>query len=339
MHTAKRLTIAYLSMAGALLALFALNLFWGSVALTPRAVAAALLGRGQDALAGSIVWQLRLPRAVMAALLGAALSAAGYLLQTFFANPIAGPFVMGISSGAKLAVALTMVVFLNRGLLTSSLTLILAAFVGALAAMAFVLAVARRVQRMSILVICGVMIGYICSAVTDIVVAFAQDSNIVNLHNWSMGSFSGVTWGNVEAAAAIVLPCLGAAFLLSKPMAAYQMGEAYARSVGVPVRAFSAALVLLSSLLAACVTAFAGPISFVGIAVPHLVRQALGSARPLYVLPGCALGGAAFCLLCDLIARSLFAPTELSISSVTAVFGAPIVIWLLVRRHSGEGAV
>ena len=339
MHTAKRLTIAYLSMAGALLALFALNLFWGSVALTPRAVAAALLGRGQDALAGSIVWQLRLPRAVMAALLGAALSAAGYLLQTFFANPIAGPFVMGISSGAKLAVALTMVVFLNRGLLTSSLTLILAAFAGALAAMAFVLAVARRVQRMSILVICGVMIGYICSAVTDIVVAFAQDSNIVNLHNWSMGSFSGVTWGNVEAAAAIVLPCLAAAFLLSKPMAAYQMGEAYARSVGVPVRAFSAVLVLLSSLLAACVTAFAGPISFVGIAVPHLVRQALGSARPLYVLPGCALGGAAFCLLCDLIARSLFAPTELSISSVTAVFGAPIVIWLLVRRHSREGAV
>ena len=339
MHTAKRLTIAYLSMAGALLALFALNLFWGSVALTPRAVAAALLGRGQDALAGSIVWQLRLPRAVMAALLGAALSAAGYLLQTFFANPIAGPFVMGISSGAKLAVALTMVVFLNRGLLTSSLTLILAAFAGALAAMAFVLAVARRVQRMSILVICGVMIGYICSAVTDIVVAFAQDSNIVNLHNWSMGSFSSVTWGNVEAAAAIVLPCLGAAFLLSKPMAAYQMGEAYARSVGVPVRAFSVALVLLSSLLAACVTAFAGPISFVGIAVPHLVRQALGSARPLYVLPGCALGGATFCLLCDLIARSLFAPTELSISSVTAVFGAPIVIWLLVRRHSREGAV
>ena len=339
MHTAKRLTIAYLSMAAALLALFALNLFWGSVALTPRAVAAALLGRGQDALAGSIVWQLRLPRAVMAALLGASLSAAGYLLQTFFANPIAGPFVMGISSGAKLAVALTMVVFLNRGLLTSSLTLILAAFAGALAAMAFVLAVARRVQRMSILVICGVMIGYICSAVTDIVVAFAQDSNIVNLHNWSMGSFSGVTWGNVEAAVAIVLPCLAAAFLLSKPMAAYQMGEAYARSVGVPVRAFSAALVLLSSLLAACVTAFAGPISFVGIAVPHLVRQALGSARPLYVLPGCALGGAAFCLLCDLIARSLFAPTELSISSVTAVFGAPIVIWLLVRRHSREGAV
>ena len=338
MHTRTRLTIAYFAMAAALLELFALNLFWGSVALSPAQVVAALLGRAPDALTANILYQLRLPRAVMVVLLGAALSAAGYLLQTFFANPIAGPFVMGISSGAKLAVALTMVVFLNRGLLTNSWTLILAAFAGAMAAMLFVLAVARRVQRMSILVICGVMIGYICSAVTDIVVAFAQDSNIVNLHNWSMGSFSGMTWGNVTTAAAIVLPCLAAAFLLSKPMAAYQMGESYAASVGVPVRVFSVALVLLSSLLAACVTAFAGPISFVGIAVPHLVKQTLGSAKPLYVLPGCALGGAAFCLLCDLIARSLFAPTELSISSVTAVFGAPVVIWLLVRRHSGEGA-
>ena len=338
MHTRTRLTIAYFAMAAALLVLFALNLFWGSVALSPAQVVAALLGRAPDALTANILYQLRLPRAVMVVLLGAALSAAGYLLQTFFANPIAGPFVMGISSGAKLAVALTMVVFLNRGLLTNSWTLILAAFAGAMAAMLFVLAVARRVQRMSILVICGVMIGYICSAVTDIVVAFAQDSNIVNLHNWSMGSFSGMTWGNVATAAAIVLPCLAAAFLLSKPMAAYQMGESYAASVGVPVRVFSVVLVLLSSLLAACVTAFAGPISFVGIAVPHLVKQTLGSAKPLYVLPGCALGGAAFCLLCDLIARSLFAPTELSISSVTAVFGAPVVIWLLVRRHSGEGA-
>ena len=315
MHT-KRLTITYVALAAALLGLFALNLFWGSVAISPRGVVQALLGRGQDELAANILLQLRLPRAVMVVLLGAALSVAGYLLQTFFANPIAGPFVMGISSGAKLVVALTMVVFLNHGLLTNSLTLILAAFAGSMAAMAFVLSVARRVHRMSILVICGVMIGYICSAVTDIVVAFAQDSNIVNLHNWS---------------------CLAAAFLLAKPMAAYQMGEQYAQSVGVAVRPFCVALVLLSSLLAACVTAFAGPISFVGIAVPHLVKQALGSAKPLHVLPGCALGGAAFCLLCDLIARSLFAPTELSISSVTAVFGAPVVIWLLVRRQSGEG--
>ena len=148
MHTRKRLTIVYLAMAAALLVLFALNLFWGSVALSPADVVSALLGRGQDVLTSNILLQLRLPRAVMVVLLGAALSVAGYLLQTFFANPIAGPFVMGISSGAKLAVALTMVVFLNRGLLTNSLTLILAAFAGAMAAMLFVLAVARCVQRM-----------------------------------------------------------------------------------------------------------------------------------------------------------------------------------------------
>ena len=323
MTSKKRLILSYGILALLLAVLFAANLFWGSVSLTPGAVLAALTGRGQDALSVGIITQLRLPRAVMVVLLGAALSAAGYLLQTFF---------MGISSGAKLAVALVMVAFLNQGLLTSSLTLITAAFAGAMASMAFVLAVSRRVQRMSILVICGVMIGYICSAVTEFVVAFAQDSNIVNLHNWSQGSFSGMTWGNVRAAALVVLPALAAAFCLSKPMAAYQMGEAYARSVGVDVRRFSRLLVLLSSLLAACVTAFAGPISFVGIAVPHLVKQLLGSARPLYVLPGCCLGGAAFCLLCDLIARSLFAPMELSISAVTAVFGAPVVIWLLVRR-------
>ena len=141
----------------------------------------------------------------------------------------------------------------------------------------------------------------------------------------------------VQAAALVVLPALAAAFCLSKPMSAYQMGEAYAQSVGVNVKRFSRLLVLLSSLLAACVTAFAGPISFVGIAVPHLVKQLLGSAKPLVVLPGCCLGGAAFCLLCDLIARSLFAPTELSISAVTAVFGAPVVIGLLIRRNR-EGA-
>ena len=329
----KRLTISYLALTAALLALFMLNIFCGSTALSPKDILSTLFSAGNNALAQKIIFGLRLPRAAMVVLLGAALSVAGYLLQTFFANPIAGPFVMGVSSGAKLAVALTMVVFLDRGMLTSSATMIAAAFAGAMAAMAFVLAVARRVQRMSILVICGVMIGYICSAITEFVVAFAQDSSIVNLHNWSQGSFSGMTWGNVRTAALVVLPALAAAFCLAKPMAAYQMGEAYARSVGVDVRRFSRLLVLLSSLLAACVTAFAGPISFVGIAVPHLVKQLLGSARPLYVLPGCCLGGAAFCLLCDLIARSLFAPMELSISAVTAVFGAPVVIGLLLRRN------
>ena len=333
MTSRKRLVFSYCCLALLLAVLFAVSLFWGSVALTPQAVLAALTGRGQDALSVGIITQLRLPRAVMAALLGAALSAAGYLLQTFFANPIAGPFVMGISSGAKLAVALVMVLFLNYGQLTSSAVLILAAFAGAMAAMAFVLAAARRVQRMSILVICGVMIGYICSAITEFVVAFAQDSNIVNLHNWSMGSFSGMSWANVRDIALILAVTLTLTFLLSKPIGAYQMGEAYARNMGVNVGRFRVQLILLSSVLSACVTAFAGPISFVGIAVPHLMKRLLGTAKPLVLIPACFLGGAAFCLFCDLIARTVFAPTELSISSVTAVFGAPVVIYIMIRRQ------
>lgn len=334
MTRTRRLAAAYIALAAAVAVLFVLNLFWGSVSLAPGAVLTALLGKGGDALAGNIILQLRLPRAVMAALLGAALSAAGYLLQTFFANPIAGPFVMGVSSGAKLAVALTMVVFLDRGMLTSSATMIAAAFAGAMASMAFVLAVARRVQRMSILVICGVMIGYICSAITDIVVAFAQDSNIVNLHNWSQGSFSGISWDNICVIAPVVLISLALAVLLSKPMSAYQLGEGCARSMGVNIRAFRAALILLSSVLSACVAAFAGPISFVGIAVPQLMKGLFGTAKPLVQVPACFAGGAVFCLFCDLAARTVFAPTELSISSVTAILGAPIVIFIMVRRRT-----
>ena len=333
MHT-KRLTVTYVALAAALLGLFALNLFWGSVAISPRGVVQALLGRGQDELAANILLQLRLPRAVMVVLLGAALSVAGYLLQTFFANPIAGPFVMGISSGAKLVVALTMVVFLNHGLLTNSLTLILAAFAGSMAAMAFVLSVARRVHRMSILVICGVMIGYICSALTDFLVTFADDSSIVNLHNWSLGSFSGMSWDNVKTMAVVCGITLLLTFLLSKPIRAYQLGEVYAQNMGVPLRAFRTALILLSSVLSACVTAFAGPISFVGIAVPHLMKSLFKSAEPLCMIPACFLGGGVFCLFCDLIARTAFAPTEVSISSVTAVFGAPIVIYMMIHRKA-----
>jgi iron complex transport system permease protein len=150
-----------------------------------------------------------------------------------------------------------------------------------------------------------------------------------------MGSFSGISWRDVAAAGAAVCAAVVCAVLLSKPMGAYQLGESYAQSMGVNVRRFRVALILLSSVLSACVTAFAGPISFVGIAVPHLMKSLFGTARPLVMVPACFLGGSVFCLLCDLIARTLFAPTELSISSVTAVFGAPVVIWMLLTRKRG----
>ena len=190
-----------------------------------------------------------------------------------FANPIAGPFVLGISSGAKLVVALTMIFSAPARSGGGSLTMIAAAFVGAMISMGFILLISQQVKNMSMLVICGVMIGYICSAITDFVVTFADDSNIVNLHNWSLGSFSGISWDNVAVMAAVVGLTLLFTFFLSKPIGAYQMGEVYAQNMGVNIRAFRFVLILLSSILSACVTAFAGPISFVGIAVPHLVKK------------------------------------------------------------------
>ncbi|MDO5348847.1 MAG: iron ABC transporter permease [Lachnospiraceae bacterium] len=319
-------------LAAAVLFLFFCSINSGSIHLSIKEVWEILLGKSSNRTAYHIIWDIRLPRILAAALMGGALSVSGFLLQTFFSNPIAGPFVLGISSGAKLSVSLVMILFLGRGLYITSAAMILAAFAGAMISMGFVLLISGRVKRMSTLVICGVMISYICSAVTDFAVTFAEDANIVNLHNWSMGSFSGISWENVRVIAVIISISLVLVIMMAKPIGAYQMGEVYAQSMGVNVRRFRGELILLSSILAACVTAFAGPISFVGIAVPHLVKSLFGTSKPLLIIPGCFLGGAVFCLFCDLIARILFSPTELGISSVTAVFGAPVVIYMMVKR-------
>jgi iron complex transport system permease protein len=229
-------------------------------------------------------------------------------------------------------VALAMVLTLGSALKISSLLMIAAAFVGAMISMSFVLLMSRVLDQMSMLIVSGVMIGYICTAITDFVVTFADDADIVNLHNWSKGSFSGITWDNVAMMSVVIFVAFFCVFLMSKPISAYQMGESYAANMGLNIQVFRALLVLLSSVLSACVTAFAGPVSFVGIAVPHLVKSLFKSSKPILMIPGCFLGGAAFCLLCDLLARVLFAPTELSISTVTAVFGAPVVIFVMVHR-------
>jgi iron complex transport system permease protein len=327
----------FLSLGVMLLVLLVLNVAIGSSKMTLSQVMQILFTR--EGNNSAIVWNIRLPRLLTAALLGGALAVSGFLLQTFFGNPIAGPFVLGISSSAKLVVALTMIGSLARGVAVGSLGMILAAFVGSMISMGAILLVSSRLKSMSLLIVCGIMIGYICSAVTDIVVTFASDSNIVNLHNWSLGSFSGMKWSSVGTIAVTVLATLALTFLLSKPMGAYQMGENYAQNMGVNVKLFRIELILLSSILSACVTAFAGPISFVGIAVPHLIKTLFRTARPIIMIPACFLGGGVFCLLCDLIARTLFAPTELSISSVTAVFGVPVVLWMLLKRQkSKEGS-
>ena len=331
----KRNRIRLWSGFAGLLAALAVLVFWninaGSIHLPVREIIGSLFRRtGENAV---IIWNIRLPRIFSALLLGGALSLSGFLLQIFFANPIAGPFILGISSGAKLVLSLTLIGLLSRGTAPGSFVLIAAAFAGAVLSMGFVLAISLKTKQMSLLIISGVMIGYICSAITDFAVTFADDANIVNLHHWSLGSFSGLSWDAVGMMAAVIIPALVCSFLLSKPISAYQLGEVYARNMGVNIRLFRIALILLSSLLSACVTAFAGPISFVGVAVPHLIRGIFRTAKPLVMVPACFLGGAVFCLFCDLIARTIVSPAELSISSVTAVFGAPVVLFVMLRRQ------
>lgn len=326
-----RIWFGFAGLAVVLAALFIWNLNAGSVSISVREIVSNLFG--DEGSSSVIVRNIRLPRILAAILLGGALALSGFLLQTFFSNPIAGPFILGISSGAKLVLSLTLIGFLSRGIAVGSVTLIGASFIGAMLAMGFMLAISAKVKRMSLLIIGGVMIGYICSAITDFVVTFADDSNIVNLHNWSLGSFSGMTWENIRVMTVVVLLSLVCTFLLSKPISAYQLGEVYAQNMGVNIKLFRAALIILSGVLSACVTAFAGPISFVGVAVPHLVRSIFKTAKPIIMIPACFLGGAVFCLFCDLIARTAFAPTELSISSVTALFGAPVVILVMLRRQ------
>ena len=326
-------TAVFLALLGALAIITVLNINIGSVPISIGEIARILFQKMGNHTQVSIIWKIRLPRILMAALLGGALSLSGFLLQTFFANPIAGPFVLGISSGAKMVVGLTMIYFVGAFGSVSSWTLIIAAFVGSLLSVGFILIMSRRLKGMATLLVAGIMIGYICSAITDFVVTFADDSDIVNLHGWSLGSFSGMSWDNVRIAAILVGITALAVFLLSKPIGAYQLGEAYAQSMGVNIRVFRVALIVLSSILSACVTAFAGPISFVGIAVPFLVKRLLNTSKPIVVIPGVFLGGAVFCMGCDLIARTAFAPTELNISTVTSIFGAPVVIYMMLHRN------
>lgn len=332
----RRILAAFLLLAAAMAAGILLNICIGSVSVSLSEILKILSGQPMGEKQQTIILQLRLPRTILAAVLGGALALSGYLLQAFFHNPIAGPFVLGISSGAKMVVALVMVFFLGRGRMVNSAGMIAAAFAGAMLSMGFVLLMSRRIRRMSMLVVSGVMIGYICSAITELVVTFAEDADIVNLHNWSRGSFSGMTWDNVKVMSIVVAVTFLMVILLAKPLEAYQLGETYAQNLGVNIKTLRILLVVLSSVLSACIVAFAGPISFVGIAVPQLIRKLFGTTKPLLMIPACFLGGSVFCLFCDLLARKWMAPTELSISTVTAIFGAPVVLWIMISRNRQE---
>ncbi len=330
----KKNTLIILLILSVIAALLGLGI--GSLHLSFGEILGALFGRGDENTL-VVVRQVRAPRVLAAFVFGGALALSGYLMQTFFHNPIAGPYVLGVASGAKLMVAAAMICSSFLAFRTNSLILILVSFFGSLLSMGLVLLLSSKVRGMSLLIVAGILIGYICSAVTDLLVTFADDHDIVSLHGWSRGSFSGMSWSGAAFFAPAVLLGLGLTFLLAKPISAYMMGESYAHSVGVKVDRLRVCLILLSCLMAGVVTAFAGPVSFVGIAVPQIIGRVSRDVRPIYRIPACFLGGGIFCMVCDMIARTVFAPSELSISTVTAVFGAPVVIYILVRRRSQSG--
>ena len=305
----------------------------GSADISPDEVFRILFGGGSDETSGLILLKIRLPRTFAAALLGGALALSGYMLQTYVHNPIAGPFVLGISSGARLTVAIALILAAKGAIVLNSALMAFTAFVGALIAMSAVLLMSSKIRSMSLLVVCGVMIGYICTAITDIIVNFADDSDIVNLRGWSVGTFSGFRSESLIVCAIMIFAALTAVFFMSKPISAYQLGESYAVDMGVNIKAVRIAMILLSSLLSGCVAAFAGPVTFVGIAVPFLVKMLFGTAKPIVMIPACFLGGGVFCIISDIIARTVISPSELGISTVTSVLGAPVVLMIMLRKN------
>ena len=229
----RRNTIMFISIFLILTVLVYVNIVTGSLRIPLADIISVMKGDSDDPMTANVILNIRLPRIAAAIVLGGCLALSGYLLQTFFDNPIVGPFVLGISSGAKLTVALSLIFVMSRGRRMGSVTMVTAAFVGAMMAMGFVLFLSVRTRSMGVLVICGIMIGYICSAITDFVVTFADDSNIVNLHNWSVGSLSGMNWMDVMIMSIIALICLGISVYMSKPIGAYRLGEEYARSMEI----------------------------------------------------------------------------------------------------------
>jgi hypothetical protein len=329
-----RYQIVFLILIALFIAALILNINTGSVKLSVGRIFKIIFMRDSTDSAYPIIWKIRLPRLLTAAVLGGALSLSGFLLQTFFRNPIAGPFVLGISSGAKMLLAVVTIAL--SGTMTQipvSLT-VAAAFIGSMLSMLLVLVFARKIKNMSSLLVIGIMISNICSAVTDFLINFAKEADIVNLTYWSMGTFSGKSWNDLKISSIIVIITLIVTFFMSKPIGAYQLGEGYAKSMGINIKAFRVVLIVLSSMLSACVTAFAGPIAFVGIAVPHIAKLMFGTAKPIVMIPGVFLTGAIFCMFCDLVARTIFSPTELTLGTVTAAVGAPVVIWLMLKRKS-----
>jgi iron complex transport system permease protein len=316
-----------------LLASFILNVGVGSIHIPFSELLTIVFNHSSDSTQGAIVWKIRFPRAIACVLGGAYLSVAGLLLQVFFRNPIVGPFILGISSGATLMVSVVMLTTLSLGFQNLAPFLAtLAAFVGAYGVMLLVLAIAARVRSAVTLLIVGLMMGYLCHAVTSVLVAFAEKEKIKGFVLWQLGSFSGFKWSEIQVLFLFGGLVLIVVYGLSKPLNAFLLGEDYASTMGVNIRLFRVLILLCACALAGMVTSVAGPVAFIGLAVPHMVRLCFSTSDNRILLPGAIVFGGTVTSLCDFVARVLFSPVELPISAITAFFGAPIVISLLMKR-------
>lgn len=322
---------------------FVLELCLGSVLIPPREVLAVLTGQtGVPEGWREIILVFRLPRALTAMLAGAALGMAGLKMQTLFRNPLADPFVLGISSGASLGVALVILAAWGLGFrsvmektgIFGNTSLVVASVIGAGAVLSVVMGIARKVESSITLLIVGIMFGYISSALVNILLQFALEYQMQSYIAWTFGSFGGVTWKQLILFAPAVSAGLLLARVLAKPLNAFLLGEGYARSMGVNVRLTRIWIILGASLLAGTVTAFCGPIGFLGIAVPHLCRLILKTSDHHALVPAVILMGAALALLSDLIAQAPGTRIVLPLNAVTSLIGAPVVIGVILRRRN-----
>ncbi|MBQ7162075.1 MAG: iron ABC transporter permease [Bacteroidales bacterium] len=333
-----RNTLVISGLAVLTLLFFAVSLYSGSVSIPVPAITDILLGKGSPDHPSwqFIIIENRIPQSVTALLCGAALSVSGLLLQTAFRNPLAGPSVLGIDSGAHLGVAV--VVLVAGGVVsTSSLTIggfalvILSALSGAMVVMALLLFLSRLLQNNVMLLIAGMMVGYIASSLISLLNFRATAEGVHAMALWGMGSFSSVSLDRLPYA--VVIICLGLllAFLLMKPLNALLLGDNYARNLGISLRRTRTLLLLTTGLLTAASTAFCGPIGFIGLAVPHIARLLLGSANHRTLLPATLLTGASLALLCNIISTLPGESGIIPINVITPVIGAPIVLWVILR--------
>lgn len=326
--------LLFVLFAAILLISVAVNVTAGSISISFAELLHIISSHDLETTNGFIVWKIRMPRAIATILGGGYLAVAGLLLQVFFRNPIVGPFILGISSGATLMVSIVMLTTLSLGFtaLAPFLTT-LSALVGAYATMAVVLAVASKVRNTITLLIVGLMMGYLCHAVTSVLIAFAEQEKIKGFVLWQLGSFSGFKWSEINILFVFGGLILILVYGLGKPLNAFLLGEEYASTMGVNIRLFRFLIILCACALAGMVTAMAGPVAFIGLAVPHMTRLCFATSDNRILVPGAVLLGAIVTGLCDLAARLIFSPVELPVSSITAFFGAPIVISLLMKKR------